>query len=245
MTHILWDWNGTLLDDTQAALDTLNIMLARRRGRPIEMGYYRDHFAFPVKPFYKAIGVCLENEDWDALAQEYHDTYAEQPKRLNPETFAALDYAKSMGCRQSIISALRQDLLDGITEELGVAKYMDFIYGVDNLDGFGKIDRARELVSAITHSSTHPLSHSSTHPLSHSSTHPLSHSSTHPLSHSSTIVLIGDSLHDKEVADALGVGCVLCGQGSHAAWRLAAVAPTGETLTDAVRMALYGKGGCA
>lgn len=210
MTHILWDWNGTLLDDTQAALNTLNIMLARRRGRPIEMGYYRDHFAFPVKPFYKAIGVCLENEDWDALAQEYHDTYAEQPKRLNPEAFAALDYARTMGCRQSIISALRQDLLDGITEELGVAKYMDFIYGVDNLDGSGKIDRARELVSAIIHSPT--------------------------------IVLIGDSLHDKEVADALGVGCVLCGQGSHAAWRLAEVAPTGETLTEAVRMALEEKG---
>lgn len=218
MTHILWDWNGTLLDDTQAALDTLNIMLERRGGKPIEMGFYRDHFAFPVKPFYKAIGVCLENEDWDALAQEYHDTYAEQPKRLNPDAIAALELARTAGARQSIISALEQSLLSEITERLGVAKYMDFIYGVDNLDGFGKIDRARELANAITHSPTRPLSHSP------------------------TIVLIGDSLHDKEVADALGVGCVLCGQGSHAAWRLAAVAPTGETLTDAVRMALYGKG---
>ena len=47
MTHILWDWNGTLLDDTQAALDTLNIMLARRGGRPIAMDFYRDHFSFP------------------------------------------------------------------------------------------------------------------------------------------------------------------------------------------------------
>ena len=218
MTHILWDWNGTLLDDTQAALDTLNIMLARRRGRPIEMGYYRDHFAFPVKPFYKAIGVCLENEDWDALAQEYHDTYAEQPKRLNPDAIAALELARAAGARQSIISALEQSLLTEITERLGVAKYMDFIYGVDNLDGFGKIDRARELLSAIQTSSSLPPS------------------SFFPLP--SSFILIGDSLHDKEVADALGVGCVLCGQGSHAAWRLAAVAPTGETLTDAVRMAL-------
>ena len=31
MKYVLWDWNGTLLDDTQAALDTLNIMLAVRR----------------------------------------------------------------------------------------------------------------------------------------------------------------------------------------------------------------------
>ena len=209
MTHVLWDWNGTLLDDTQAALDTLNIMLERRRGKPIAMDYYRDHFAFPVKPFYKSIGVCLENEDWDALAREYHDVYAEQPKRLNPETIAALERVKTSGARQSIISALRQDLLEAITAELGVAKYMDFIYGVDNLDGRSKVDRARELISALQTSQT-----------------------------PQTFIFIGDSLHDKEVADAIGVRCVLCAQGSHAGWRLRAVAPTGETLMEALDLAL-------
>ena len=206
MTHVIWDWNGTLLDDTQAALDTLNIMLARRGGRPIAMDFYRDHFSFPVKPFYEAIGVRLGDEDWDALAREYHDIYAEQPKKLNAETIAALEYVRGRGCRQSIVSALRQDLLDGITEELGVARYMDFVYGVDNLDGRSKVERARELMSAI--------------------------------GSVEDVVFIGDSLHDKEVADAVGVRCVLCAQGSHAAWRLRAVAPTGETLLGAVRMAL-------
>ena len=197
------------------------------------MDSYRDNFAFPVKPYYESIGVCLANEDWDALAREYHDVYAERPKRLNPETVAALERVKAAGARQSIISALRQDLLEEITARLGVAKYMDRICGVDNLDGFGKIDRARELMSAIATSSTPPLFHSSTLP-------PL-HSSTSPLFHSSTFVLIGDSLHDKEVADALGARCVLCGQGSHAAWRLRAVAPTGNTLLDALDIALGGR----
>ena len=212
--HVIWDWNGTLLDDTQAALDTLNIMLARRGGNPIAMDFYRDHFAFPVKPFYESIGVRLGDEDWDALAREYHDIYAERPKRLNAEAVAALEYAKGMGCRQSIVSALRQDLLAGITEELGVAGYMDFVYGVDNLDGRSKVDRARELVSAMASPPAKP----------------------------SACVFIGDSLHDKEVADAIGARCVLCAQGSHAAWRLRAVSPTGDTLLGAVRMAL-GQGG--
>ena len=206
-THVVWDWNGTLLDDTQAALDTLNAMLAKRGGRLIAMDFYRDHFAFPVKPFYEAIGVRLGNEDWDALAREYHDIYAEQPKGLNSETFAALEYAKGKGARQAIVSALRQDLLSAITEELGVARYMDFVYGVDNLDGRSKIERAHELVAEM---GVAPQD----------------------------AVLIGDSLHDKEVADAIGVRCVLCAQGSHAAWRLREVAPTGDTLMEAVRMAL-------
>ena len=209
--YVLWDWNGTLLDDTQAALDTLNIML-RRRGNPeIGMEFYRDHFRFPVKPFYKKIGVCLENEDWDALAREYHDIYAMQPKALNGETFEALRFLKEKGVGQSIISALRQDLLEGITQELGVAGYMDYLYGVDNLDGLSKLDRGRELLRRLTESGK---------------------------AAADEIILIGDSLHDKEVADALGVRCILCAQGSHSYWRLAEVAPTGRTLMESVRLAM-------
>ena len=211
MKHILWDWNGTLLDDTRAALDTLNVMLRERGAEPIGMDFYRDNFAFPVKPFYERIGMVLENEDWDALAREYHDIYARQPKGLNRETFAALELVKASGARQSIISALRQDLLDEVTAALGVAPYMECIYGVDNLDGASKLDRALELMTALTEKTA---------------------------GDPPDVTMIGDALHDKEVADALGVRCVLCGQGSHAARRLAEVAPTGATLLEAVDLAL-------
>jgi phosphoglycolate phosphatase len=206
--HILWDWNGTLLNDTQAALDTLNIMLRRRGAPEIEMEFYRDNFAFPVKPFYSSIGMALENEDWDKLAEEYHDIYAVQPKSLNSRALEALSLVRDAGSRQSIISALRQDLLDAATGRYGVSGFMEHIYGVDNLDGSSKIDRARLLLSAIRRESD------------------------------DEIVIIGDSLHDFEVARELGVRCVLCSQGSHAGWRLAKVAPTGETLAEAARMAL-------
>ena len=136
MKHILWDWNGTLLDDTRAALDTLNEMLRRRGAAEIGMDFYRDRFAFPVRPFYEDIGVKLESEDWDALAVEYHDIYASQPKRLNRETVAALSAAAQAGAGQSIISALRQDLLEtAVNEEFGLGDYFAHVYGVDNLDG--------------------------------------------------------------------------------------------------------------
>jgi len=210
MPYILWDWNGTLLDDTQAALDTLNVMLARRGAKPIGMDFYRDHFAFPVRPFYESIGMELMREDWDALAREYHAIYAARPMALNRETIAALEKVKAAGVRQSIISALRQGLLDKVTAAYGVAPYMECIYGTDNLDGSSKLDRALELMSAIAPASGEKLD----------------------------VILIGDALHDKEVADALGVRCVLCAQGSHAGWRLREVAPTGDTLLEAVGLAL-------
>ena len=214
MKYILWDWNGTLLDDTQAALDTLNAMLRRRGRTPIEMGFYRDHFSFPCRPFYEQIGMPVPDAEWDALAREYHEIYSAQPVKLNAETLAALERVKAAGVRQSIISALRQDLLDDVTKALGVAPYMECIYGTDNLDGASKLDRALELMTRLVATADEGDRFLS------------------------NVVMIGDALHDKEVADALGVRCVLCGQGSHAAWRLREVAPTGDTLLEAVDLAL-------
>ena len=214
--HILWDWNGTLLDDTDAALKTLNIMIAERGGQPIEMPFYLDNFAFPVRPFYDKIGIVARDEDeWNYIAREYHEVYLRQQKALNRGAFAALEAAKAAGCRQSIVSALRQDLLEEETKRYGVAGYFDYLYGSNNLDGASKLSRARELMARLATSDERRAAGGG-----------------------SSFVLIGDALHDKEVADALGIPCVMCAQGSHAAWRLRAVAPTVETLEEAVRTAL-------
>ncbi len=217
--HIFWDWNGTLLDDTDAALKTLNIMIEERGGRPIEMPFYLDNFAFPVRPFYDKIGIVARDEDeWNYIAREYHEVYLRQEKALNRGAFAALEAAKAAGCRQSIVSALRQDLLEEETSRYGVAGYFDYLYGSNNLDGASKLSRARELMKHLLSTQT-----------------PKNPQTQTP---KQRIVLIGDALHDKEVADALGIPCVMCAQGSHAAWRLRAVAPTAETLEEAVEMAL-------
>lgn len=208
--YVLWDWNGTLLDDTLAALNTLNAMLARRGAKAIDMDFYRDNFAFPVRPFYERIGMVLENEDWDALAQEYHDIYHAHDKGLNSNSLAAVEAVARAGVGQSIISALREDLLERDAARFGMRSFMEYVAGVDNLDGASKVARAHRLLAAIRRD--HPQI--------------------------VDFVLIGDALHDKEVADELGIRCVLCGEGSHAAWRLAKVAPTARDLLDAVVLAL-------
>jgi phosphoglycolate phosphatase len=122
---------------------------------------------------------------------------------------AALSAVSDSGAKQSIISALRQDLLDAaVKDEYRLGGFFENIYGVDNLDGASKLDRARELLCRIR-----------------------GEGDGEP-------VLIGDALHDKEVADALGIRCVLCSQGSHSHYRLERVAPTGSTLMEAVDLAL-------
>lgn len=211
MPYVFWDWNGTLLDDTQAALDALNELLRARGEAPIDMDFYRANFAFPVRPFYDRIHLHVSDAEWDGIAREYHALYARQSVALNRETIAALEAVRAAGAGQSIISALRQDLLNEATASFGVAPYMEFVYGTDNLDGASKLVRAHELLSSVR------ARHAGTE--------------LRP-------VLIGDALHDKEVADALGIRCVLCAQGGHSRERLERVAPTGGTLLEAVALAL-------
>ncbi len=208
---LVWDWNGTLLDDTQASVDALNVQLVQRGLSPITLAFYREHFSFPVRPFYALCGMDLEHEDWDALAQGYHDAYHAQPTALNEEAVAALTLARESGVRQIIVSALRQDYLDAATERFGIRGFFDAVVGSDNLDGASKLDHARAFFARAA--SDHP--------------------ELKP-----PFVCIGDSFHDKEMADALGARCILFGGGSHAPARLAAVDTTVITLVAAVRLAM-------
>ena len=96
-----------------------------------------------------------------------------------------------------------------LTKEYGIDGYFERICGSDNLHGASKVVRAREFLAELRSRDA-----------------------------DAKFVMIGDAVHDKEVADAIGIPCVLCAVGSHAAWRLREIAPTGDTLEDAIRLAL-------
>ena len=214
--HILWDWNGTLLADVDAEVGSLNAMLARRGLGPVTKEFFRENFAFPARDFYRLVGMDVPDAEWDALAKEYHDTYHELPYGIDPGAVAALEAARASGVSQSIISALHQDFLDEEVERFGLRPYFDYVYGTDNLDGGSKLSRARELLARLASSID----------------------KSPPVPATTTTILIGDSIHDFEVASALGIGCVLYSGGSHSRGRLEPLAKVGDTLEECVKIAL-------
>ena len=191
--YIIWDWNGTLLDDVDAAVNALNRMLIARNVTPTTRNFYRDHFGFPVRPFYTTLGVDLAHEDWDQICHDFHAFIGQEPQSLRSEALAALTFAREAGIGQSLLSALREDLLRRDTTHYGVAAFMDAIFGVDNLDGATKLSRGRELLTSLKARAT-----------------------------DLTFYFVGDTLHDVEVAQALGARCILVDGGHQAAERLAA-----------------------
>ena len=191
--YIIWDWNGTLLDDVNAAVAALNRMLLKRGLPATTKEYYRNHFGFPVRPFYAELGVDLENDSWDEICDDFHNFIAEEKEQyLRADTIMTLQLVKDNGIGQSILSALRQDLLLRDTTKYGVADYFDFIYGVDNLDGATKLSRGYELLEVLSQEDKKNL------------------------------FFIGDTLHDAEVAQALGAVPILVSCGHQTPDRLKA-----------------------
>lgn len=222
MPYIIWDWNGTLLDDVQAGVNALNRMLENRGLSPITKEFYRAHFGFPVRPFYVQLGMDPERE-WDRICVEFHDYLHEEPQHIRPDTIAALEYVKSRGGGQSILSALRQDLLLRDTATEGVQSFFDEIFGVDNLDGATKLSRGFDLLAKLNFPSPKNLSPTTNH----------QRPATNPL------FFIGDTLHDAEVATALGATAILVAGGHQSADRLqAAGCRVAPTLLDAVKAVL-------
>ena len=205
--HLIWDWNGTLLDDVAAAVNALNRMLVKRGATPITIEHYRRRFGFPVRPFYAELGVDLDRWDWDEICEDFHRFVVAEPQTVRAESRAALELAARLGFRQSILSALRQDLLERALAANGLVDFFVQIFGVDNLDGASKLQRGHELMATLG-----PDAQSA--------------------------VFIGDTLHDAEVARALGARCVLVSCGHQMPERLAAAGcPVVGSLIEAVRQA--------
>lgn len=204
---IIWDWNGTLLDDVTSAVSALNKMLALRGIPPTTLEFYRENFGFPVRPFYAKVGVDLEHEDWDRICVDFHRFVNDEPKILRADAKDALSLARGMGMRQTILSALREDMLLHDVKEAGVADMLDAIYGVDNLDGATKLSRGYDLLRLIESRLGEV-----------------------------NLFFVGDTLHDAEVAKGLGARCILVEGGHQSPQRLAAAGvPVTATLVDAVR----------
>jgi phosphoglycolate phosphatase len=188
--QIVWDWNGTLLDDVGACINAINRLVSRRGLATVTVEAYRDGFAFPVKQYYRRLGFDLATEDWDALAREFHDAFLSDPSiRLQPAARECLETLQRRGYRQSVLSASEQSILSDTMGALDVTAFFDEIHGLNDLYAHSKLELGRCLLDAL------------------------------PLPPEVTL-LIGDTTHDHEVAEALGLRCLLVADGHQSRARL-------------------------
>ena len=116
--HIIWDWNGTLLDDAWLFVDIMNGVLENRNMDTITVKKYRKIFGFPIEEYYKKLGFDIEKESFYESGLEFIRAYEKRRYEadLYPMVNFILSKLVSMKIHHYIISAQHQILLDDITK---------------------------------------------------------------------------------------------------------------------------------
>ncbi len=203
-THLIWDWNGTLQDDSWLCVDIMNSLLQKRNKPTITLQQYREIFGFPVKDYYQKAGFYFTLESYELLATEYILEYDNRSRECSLQTSAidVLSLCSKKNLSQYILSASQQRPLEINITHYGLAKYFHRLVGLSNHYAKEKIENGRKLIDEIGASAD-------------------------------SFVLIGDTVHDFEVAMAIGIDCVLFSGGHQSKERLDKCdAMVVENLTD-------------
>ncbi len=182
-THIVWDFNGTLLDDLEVCITCANRLLERRGlKRLASVEAYHAVFGFPVIDYYRRMGFDFEKESYDDLAIEWVREYlSEVPKAgLCEGVSEMLELIREMGISQNVISATEVGMLKGQIEGLGITGYFDEILGLDNIKALSKTDLAASWAERVK---------------------------------PERLLFIGDTEHDADAAAAAGGECLLIASG--------------------------------
>lgn len=183
--YIIWDWNGTLFNDVQISIDTMNRMLEKKEyPQRIDMKLYKEIFSFPVMDYYKKVGFDFKKHSFDDLAQLFIDMYSQvqNSAELFDDTCDILEYFKRLGVRQSVISVCESERLFYQISHFNVNCYFDDVLGTNDNYAVSKVEIAEKWFNDNNISTEEA-------------------------------VFIGDTVHDFEVAQAVGCDCVLVADG--------------------------------
>jgi len=189
--HIIWDFNGTLLNDAQLSVDCDNHVFDELGLPHITIEDYRAHMTMPVRDFYTALGIDLNVYKYETIARIWLDMFNKNAVMcgLVPGALDSIDRLTAAGHSQSILSASYEPDLLVQCGHLDLVRRMTVINGLGDESARKKTDIGQAQMQALG------------------------------LEGKDT-VLVGDMLADAELAQALGAHCVLVPWGHNAAFRL-------------------------
>ena len=182
--HIIWDWNGTLVNDNQVCAQVLNTILAKYGKPPTTFAQYRRAFGFPIAAFYEGLGFDFSRESYDEIADDYINIYARRQFecQLHAGVSQVLQDCRDLGLGQSILSAYNQTMLEEAVHCFQISRYFTNVIGRQDFHAKSKIHLGRTLIRSLGISPQQ-------------------------------VVIIGDTTHDFEVARDLRTHCLLIGNG--------------------------------
>lgn len=182
--HVIWDWNGTIFNDVLLGIDIVNKMLLQRKLPTLSVESYRDTFTIPVKNYYEIIGFDFSKESFEDLGKHWMDEYESRK-------FECGLYESVVNLMEKISSLkIGQSILSAYSQHT-LEEMVDH-YGLrkyfDHIVGLDNIYAAGKLHLGIELMNRLGNGKGET-------------------------LLIGDTVHDYEVASEIGADCVLVANG--------------------------------
>lgn len=180
---VVWDWNGTIVDDVNASLLSVNDMLIERNLPTINLEQYHSYLDTPIYKFYEHL-FNLNEISFDVIQKEFDKGYNEHIDNnpVNGGAVEIMQMLQSNGVKQVIVSSSNQSIVSNGANRLGIAQFMTCISGSGDYTVGSKVERAVGVINRIT-------------------------------DNYAKVVIIGDTLHDCQLADEIGADCILLSTG--------------------------------
>lgn len=188
---IIFDFNGTLLDDLIINHQIFNMLADDFNVNKISLEEYREVFNFPVKKIYGEMGFDVSEENFPIIADRFH-TYYNKLVFDNCKIFdSAIEVLNCLKNKYHLVclSATKKDTLDMQLKHYGIYDYFDEVVGMSDKFAHGKIDLA---LGWLNNSKLNP----------------------------EEILFIGDTIHDNEVATSMKVNKLLVSTGHNSRRKL-------------------------
>ena len=129
----VFDWNGTLLDDTEAIISADNCTLEHFGGRAISTEVFKDTVFIPKQKFYilHGCGLAIKNGKSKAIADFAAAHYQQKLKNCLLRT-GAVELLKYLKSHHVHVIVLSNDMTENIGVQLckfGIDTYIDDILG--------------------------------------------------------------------------------------------------------------------
>lgn len=179
-TDVIWDWNGTLLDDVALCVEIIRDIAIEHGVDPLDHEAYLRIFRFPVIDYYRDAGFDLERFPFADLSRKFMGAYI--PRARHSALFngarALLADLKAQGVRSSVLSATREPDLHEMLDHHRLSHAFAHICGIADEFAVSKVARGLQLMQLLDVDC-------------------------------SQVVMIGDTDHDLEVGQAMGIDVIL------------------------------------
>ena len=134
MKHIIWDFNGTLLNDAQLSVDLDNDVFDQIGVPRITLEDYRNNMTMPVRDFYPRVGVDYARHSYEEIARLWLDEFNKRAVGVGliPGVLEVIRALHAQGRSQSVLSASYEPSVRAQCAALGLTPYMKDISGLQD-----------------------------------------------------------------------------------------------------------------